>query len=64
MKVNQAIPISHLTFRPFQGDNDFPCLAAIEAASENADCRLAVNISAADMAEHMSQIPRFDLFHA
>ncbi len=36
-------------------------MAAIETASENADC-LAVNISAADMAEHMSQIPRFDPF--
>ncbi len=52
----------HLTFRPFQGDADYLCLAAIETASENAD-NLPVQVSAADVAEHISHIPRFDPFH-
>lgn len=51
-----------MTFRFFQGEADFACLAAIESASENAD-HLPVKISAADVAEHLNHIPRLDLFH-
>ncbi len=52
----------NLTLRPFQGEDDFRCLGAIETASENADS-LPVNVSAADIAEHLRHIPHFDPAH-
>src|SRR5512140_3502088 len=56
------MPITNLTFQPFRGDDDFLCIADIRTASENVD-NLPVKVSAADIAERMSHIPRFDPFH-
>ncbi len=50
-----------LTLRPFHGDEDFDCIAAILTASDNADS-LPVTFSAADAAELLRTIPRIDLF--
>lgn len=49
-----------LILRPFQGEDDYARLAAILTASENADGRPAT-LSAAYLAERLSQAPRFDL---
>lgn len=50
-----------LIFRPCRGDADFIDIADILTASENAD-HLPVTITAADVTECLSQIPRFDRY--
>ncbi len=50
-----------LTLRPFHSDDDYPRLADILTASQNAD-NLPATVSAADLAKNLRATPRFDLF--
>jgi mycothiol synthase len=54
--------LSNMILRPFQGEKDYACLAAILTASENADS-LTITFSAADLAELFSKILRIDPDH-
>jgi mycothiol synthase len=51
--------LENLVLRPFRDEGDFPCLAAILTASQNAD-NLSMTITAADLAAALGTSPHFD----